>query len=339
MRGTRIFAFVLTLCGSTGHQPCASTQTNGVPDSFVASEFEQPQTPVQLVRSQNLNDQGEFRTVAYLLQPLTRDEQTLSPSNRGVALNILGSAYQSLEDFGRPRRCYEQSIHILKDSLPPQTEYASTMNNLGSLERMEGDPKAARKLWVRARGVYQAGGRHGSLAVIANDLSLLDLAERDIRAAHIEMTEAFRQGALAERFKNNDYAVMYTTKGSVAEAEGDLKGAIAAYDTAIEIWTRDHGKGFYMVGAGYALRAAEFDKLGDSARAIEDLKFALAILAGSIGKGTVTHLRVETNYARVLRRTGAKEEVSRLDKEVRAAMSTARRQQCNGCRISAESVR
>jgi tetratricopeptide (TPR) repeat protein len=76
---------------------------------------------------------------------------------------------------------------------------------------------------------------HNGLAIVANNLALIDLKQKNIREAHKEAEEAFRQEALATNLRDSDYSALYILKGAVADADGDPRGAIASYEKAINL--------------------------------------------------------------------------------------------------------
>jgi hypothetical protein len=62
-----------------------------------------------------------------------------------------------------------------------------------------------------------------------------------------------------------------------------------------------------MLGAGYTLLGSAFDKLGDSSRAIADLKLALSLFEQTLGRNSLTYSQAEVTYARVLHNSGSKQ--------------------------------
>jgi tetratricopeptide (TPR) repeat protein len=132
---------------------------------------------------------------------------------------------------------------------------------------------------------------------------------------------------------------MYVLEGSVAEAEGDPRSAIAAYNKAIELWTRGHGPSYYMLITAYGLRANALGDIGEIAKGIADVKLALALTENISGRDSIAYYSAELRYARLLRREGDKREAARLDKVAKDGIAAMSRRQCNGCTISAEGFR
>ncbi len=308
--------------------------------SFATSLQGEQTAKALLAQASQMHAAGNPRAAISILEPVLRDPpEELSGAQLGVAWNMLGSAYQGVEDYPQARRCYETSMQILKSISNARDEYASAVSNMGSLQIAVGDLSSARSLAIKARNLYALENDHGGLSATANTLAMLDVAQKDLAGARKEINEAFHQSEKASGLGENDYAAMYIVKGSVLDEGGDPHGAIAAYEKAIELWSHHKELNGYIIGTGYALRGSAFDKLGDSSRATADLQFALSLFAQNYGQTSTAYLKTEIRYARVLRHAGMKQEAAQIEKDARSGITALSRQQCNGCTISAESFR
>lgn len=120
--------------------------------AFASALQGQRTVPAQLAQADQLHDHGEFRAVIATLEPLLRDQsETLSPIHRGIAWNMLGSAYQNVDNFVEARRCYETSMQILRELPDARNQYASAIDNMGLLEVTMGDLSAAKNLRMKAK--------------------------------------------------------------------------------------------------------------------------------------------------------------------------------------------
>ncbi len=307
---------------------------------FVLTLSARGAAPAQLLRAQQLSDQGQSRAAIAILEPLVREEShVLDEANRGVAWSLLGSAYKDFEDYDKARRCYETAIHILGAFPNEQVQYASAIDNLGSVEESMGHFDSAKALRTKARGLYEAAGDHAGVAIAWSNLAQVALDQHDLPRAKKNMTEAFREAQLTKALSSNNLAAMYTVEGGLARTERDFRGAIAADQQAIDIWTRSHGPKFYMLGVAYAMRGEAYGSVADHQQAISDLRHALELLEETPGRYAPAYLTVELAYAHALRDAGSRQEATRLEKEAKAGFTSVRVQQCGGCTISAESFR
>src|SRR5438045_6301821 len=110
-----------------------------------------------LTRAAVLNDTGEFRAALELVQPLLGpNTHKLDNTSVGVLWNIRGLALQNLGNFDEARRSYESAIKILR-AIPDQTiQYATALNNLGSLEADEGQLEESKVVRIRAKELYES---------------------------------------------------------------------------------------------------------------------------------------------------------------------------------------
>jgi tetratricopeptide (TPR) repeat protein len=294
----------------------------------------------QLAEAYEQYARGEPRGVIAVLKPqLEGTSEELSGVERGIGWNLLGLAYQTVEEFQEARRCYENALRILREIVNARLDYAAALTNMASLELAVGNVTAAKTMQLKLRQLYEADSYHGGLARVANDLALIDLTQKDLRGARKETDEAFRQADLAGTLREDEYAPMYVLEGSVTEAEGDPHGAITAYNKAIELWTRSHGPRYYMLSTAYGLRASALGEIGETAEGIADVKLALGLMEQLSGRNSMAYYSAELRYAKLLRRLGEKQEAARLDKVAREGIATVNRKQCSGCTISAEGFR
>jgi tetratricopeptide (TPR) repeat protein len=128
-------------------------------------------------------------------------------------------------------------------------------------------------------------------------------------------------------------------KSGLALHDGDHDEAIATAQQAIDLWTRAHGPGYFLLSNGYLLRAQVLAHSGDYVPAIRDAQHALAIVEAAVGRDTVDFLSAQVVYARILRASGAKQEGSRMAKEAGSALDELQRRQCSGCTIDASGFR
>jgi len=294
----------------------------------------------QLIGAYEQYGRGDPRGVIAALKPqLESASDELSAIERGIAWNLLGSAYQSVEEFREALRCYENALRILREITNARLDYAAALTNMASLELAVGDVAAAKAMQLKLRTLYGAEAYHSGLARVANDLALIDLKQKDVRGARRETEESFREAELAGTLREDDYAPMYVLEGSVTEAEGDPHGAIAAYNKAIALWTESHGPRHYMLSTAYALRASALGEIGETAEGIADVKLALALMEENVRSDSIAYYCAELRYAKLLHRLGEKQEAARLGKAAGDAVAALSRRQCNGCTISAEGFR
>ncbi len=294
----------------------------------------------QLLQAQQLSSQGEFAQVIRVLEPLVQgDPGTLDDASRGMAWSLLGSAHQNLGDNESARRCYEAAIHLLRRLPDAAPAYASSLDSLGSVEISLGQMEAAEAALRKAKGLYAKTGDHAGLADVAIDLAILAMARNNTHAARGFLVNALREAKSTQGLSDSDQATIYGIKGTLAARARDFAAAISDYQQSIDFWIRARGPKYYPVAAGYAMQANAYLETGDYSEANTAITAALALVEQTVGRNTPLYAETELTYVRLLRATGANAEAARRETEAKATLEAIRRQQCNGCSISAASFR
>jgi tetratricopeptide (TPR) repeat protein len=112
---------------------------------------------------------------------------------------------------------------------------------------------------------------------------------------------------------DNNPGSLCSAEASLATAEHNFRGALEAFQLAIDISTRNYGPRLITLGASYALRAQILDYIGDHTRAISDYQHALSLLEEAPGRDTPAYLTVQLAYGRSLRKCGSNQEASHLE--------------------------
>jgi tetratricopeptide (TPR) repeat protein len=283
---------------------------------------------------------GQPRAAIAILDPMLRqDTLSFTEGERGAAWDLLGSSYQDLEIFDRARQAYGKAVQTLRSVPSAQAQYAATLNNFATLEQTLGEKASARALSEKARHIYEQLGDPAGMAIASTNLAGIACAQKDFKTARRLLATALEEAQSSTQWKDDDYATLYAVRSALALHDGKNEEAIASIQQAIARWTRGHGPSYFMLATGYLLRAKAWAKSGDYARALADAQHALAIDDVAIGRNTLGYLTAETEYAQILRASGAKEQASRLKKEASSALAQLESRQCNGCTIDANGFR
>jgi tetratricopeptide (TPR) repeat protein len=283
---------------------------------------------------------GQDRAAMAILEPVVqRGANGLVGSDLGVAWNVLGSCYMDLEMYDEARRAYQHAMEILRPIPAAQNQYASTMDNMGVLEKALGDRNSAKALCEQARHIHETLGNSAGVAITSTNLAVIAIAQRDFKRARRDFERASQEAQRASAMREDDIAAIDVVESALALHDRRDGAAISAVQRAIDRWTRAHGPGYFMIGTGYLLRAQAFAKIGDYDRATADAQHALDIVEAAIGKNTVGYLTAEEEYARILRASGDKEQGSRLQKQAASGLALMESRQCGGCTINVSGYR
>ena len=303
--------------------------------------FAQRPTPTQLVEAVHLREEGHTADAIALLLPSVQPSAHIFAVNEiGIAWNVLGSAYQDSEQYEKARRCYEAALQKLQDDPSLRAQYASALDNLGSLNLSMGQLQDATNFRLRARSVYREIGNHAGIARTSSNLAVVSLRSNDLRATRRYLSDAFAEAEMSKDLSFGDWGAMYAAEGKLASANQDYAGAIRSYHLAIDKWTQGYGPNYPGLGAGYAFLGQAYSQMGRNEEALSNLKGALAMEEKStLGKTSVRYLQTAIVYARLLRSSGSNAEGSLLEEQAQTALVNLQKHDCGGCTVSAESFR
>jgi tetratricopeptide (TPR) repeat protein len=294
----------------------------------------------QVTRAGALNDQGKFRTAIELIEPvLFSNAHGSNDALIGVAWNIRGLAFQALGDLDKARRSYEAAIGILRGVPAQETQLASALDNLGSLNAELGQLEESKSLRIRAKQLFESLSDHSGVARILSNLALVAIAQGNRKEARHNLAGAFYEESFVPVPDVGDLAAMYSTQCLEDEREGDFRAGLAAINRAIQLWTEHYGSDYYLLAAGYSLRGRAYGGLRDYQNALHDLQHSLLLLKENSEEGSRVYLLTELSYAQVLRDSGMKREASQTESEARSALEGLRHRRCDARTISAESLR
>lgn len=292
-----------------------------------------------LFHAAELRDAGRFREeVASLLPLVQTGSGQLGESERGVAWNMLGLAYQDLADYDSAGRCYASAIGILNQHPADAVLYAPALDNLGSLKMVTGDFAASTALREQARRIYEQLGDHAGVARSSGNLARVAIEKSDWKAARRDLDTAFREAKLAGKYPDGDMAALLASKASLFSSAHEDEGALASMNEAIALWVRSHGPDSFMLGVGYSLRAQAYDRLGDTRRAALDMQHALTILAKTSGKDTPGYRKTQAVYVDILRHAADLQQASSFER-TRQSIASLQQHSCGGCNAGIASTR
>ena len=283
---------------------------------------------------------GQPKAVIAVLEPeLRQDTLGFTEEERGAAWDLLGSSYQDLEIFDRARQAYGKAVQTLRSVPSAQAQYAAALNNFATLEQTLGEKDSAKALSRKAERIDEQLGDPAGMAIASTNLAGIACAQKDFKTARRSLATAIQEAQATTQLKDDDYATMYAVSSALALHDGKNEEAISSIEQAIERWTHGHGPNYFMLATGYLLRAQAWAKSGEYARALADAQHALAIDEVAIGRNTRGYWTAETEYAQILRASGAKGQASRLKKEASSALAELESRRCNGCTIDANGFR
>jgi tetratricopeptide (TPR) repeat protein len=289
-----------------------------------------------VARAAVLADQGNFREALTLLEPwLDSPARTTVDGTTGVAWNIRGLAQQNMGDFASARRSYENAIRILRNVPDQSSQYATTLDNYGTLMAEEGQLQESRSAHTRARQIYQSVGNHVGMARASTNLAVVSLGQGDRKRALQFLADAWSEESQVAAPDTADLAQIYATETVVRQKTGNSPGALDSINHAIQLLRQHYGEQYYLLAGGYALRANIEEKLRDRDAALADFRHSLELAQeANVGSSKIYFL-IESSYAKALRGSGERNEAKRIESDAREGLEDLRQKSCSACSVSA----
>ena len=300
---------------------------------------EEPYQP-SIAHALELERRGRMGAAIALLEPMVQSEQSaLSKKDQGIAWAVLARSYQDSGNFIQAQHDYEKATQILAPMPAAASEYASALNNFGSLYRDQRQFALADKLRLRALALYRQLFDHAGIAIVLNNLAETAIQQNDRRKGSKYLEEALEEAKHASDLDWNNEAAIETTKGVLLLMGGKPETAREAFQKSIDLWQQGFGPEHYWVGWGYVLLAECGLVSGDTERAEADVTKGSAILEKALGRDNLKYAQAQIVYARILRAEGDKGRAHVLESAAQQAIQTLRHNACTGCSISAEAFR
>ena len=306
-----------------------------------ASDRQTQESPLKMLeRAASFNNTGQFRKALALADTLLgSDDPKLDDAPAGLAWNIRGLALQNLCKFDEARRSYESAIKLLRP-IPAQTvQYATALDDLGSLEADYGQLTESKALRIRAKELYDSAGDPAGAARAASSLVIVTLAMGSRKEARHYMAEAKREEALVKNPDKKDLAWTLGAECLLEEADGRYLAAMDGINRLIGMFTQQYGPRYYLLGSTYFVRGRLYQILADDSRAADDLQRSLSILSDNDEQNSKVYFLAQMTYAKSLRNLGRKGDASQLESGAQAGLEHLRHQQCPGCTVSVEGLR
>lgn len=299
------------------------------------------QTPPtnEFTRAAELNDEGRFPEAIRIIESFFAQGPQNDHAITGIAWDLRGVALQNLGDWEGARRSYEASVAILRTEPDQIRQYASALDNLGSLKQDLGQLQESRSLRIHARQLYRSVGDHAGTARASVNLALVALGLRDRRQTRKFLADAFSEESLVQNPDLGDLAALHSAQAIQVARNGRPNEALDEINHAIALWTQRYGPHYYLLATGLSLRGSIDDSLHKNSDARSDFRLSLDILKMNGEADSQVFYLVESAYAGALRDSGEHDEADRLESEAKEGLERLRRPQCNGCSISAESFR
>jgi tetratricopeptide (TPR) repeat protein len=256
-----------------------------------------------------------------------------------MALVYLGYAYQQRGEFTKATTNYEKALAIVDRDGQQSSDYAATLATLATVYANIGQTDTAKHVLLRSAHMFESENDHAGAAMIWSDLATIAADQHSRGEAHKDIARCIAESQLAGNMAPGELAAISTSKGRIAELDGDPHTAISDYQRSLELWKQTNKDQKQREAWLYVLLGETYLQAGDLANARESTSRGLAMLEAASGRQTVRYLAAELIYSKVLDASGAHDEASSLRKAAQAGMNTGTDRQRAQSQISISALR
>ena len=236
----------------------------------------------------------------------------ITDSDGAIGVGYRVASLREEGKFAEAQAAFEASLRILKKDSDHHGDYASALANYAQLFADFDQLEIAAGMLRHALLLRGQIGDHAAAARSLISLTKLDLAQRNIHEAQLEMKSASEEMKAASNLIDDDFLALFEAQGMLAMAENQPSAAEDRFAHALQLCIRLHGEEHWLTGWEYSLLAIAYAQSGDTAGAVVDFKNSLTILDHVLGEDSSQYLAAETAYSQVLERAGHHEEALRL---------------------------
>jgi tetratricopeptide (TPR) repeat protein len=262
------------------------------------------------------------------------EQQHLSAEHRGYLWGTLASDYRDAADFTRSEDAYNRAVALLKNVPRAAVNYATALDNLGSLYLLYGHADEASTCIKKALAIRRQLGNPVNLATNLQHLADLEISLHKFKDGEKEALEAYQVLTAADAPKESAIAVLGSIAYARCKQNNCTQGFIDAQH-AFEIanTTIPHDSlqfGLTLITLGYL--QSRNNQLKEAEHSILT---GLQIVKSQITPGDPTYIYSLAEYRDFLKTAHRDSEAKQLDAQI--ANSTARLP-CANCSVSVYSL-
>ena len=277
------------------------------------------------------------------------------PARQGYLWAVLAASYHDIGNIAEAQRAYERALPLLAPSPQSRGNYATALDNLGSIYLELGNIADAEKVRTQAFHLREEMGNpidlargHEHLAEVLLARHRFKEAEQHARAAYDTLSakpEPDDQDAptaehpqFTQRHGNTMLAALVTLVFAECN-QSELQECLQAAKQADQIATQNFApQSLEQAHAAMALGFAQW-KTGDIVTADQTLRSGMAMMKARLGEGHPLVLDSMYEYREFLQAQHRKADLSSLDHQIKDVKEHRPATACSNCTISVFALR
>ncbi|QEE30641.1 tetratricopeptide repeat protein [Terriglobus albidus] len=277
------------------------------------------------------------------------------PARQGYLWAVLAASYHDIGNIAESQRAYEHALPLLAQSPQSRGNYATALDNLGSIYLELGNIADAEKVRTQAFHLREEIGNpidlargHEHLAEVLLARHRFKEAEQHARAAYDTLSAkpepddmdapTAEHPQYTQRRGNTMLAALITLVFAECN-QSELQECLQAAKQADQIATQEFASGsLEQAHAAMALGFAQW-KTGDVSTADQTLRSGMAMMKARLGEGHPLVLDSMYEYREFLQAQHRKADLSSLDHQIKDVKEHRPATACANCTISVFALR
>ena len=266
------------------------------------------------------------------------EQMKFSPLMQGRLWGVLASDYENDAEFSKAETAYSQALRLFQAAPDGAADYATALDNLGSLYMLMGNPDAAENSCKHSLAVREQVGNQLGIARGEAHLAEVDLAKHRFKEAQRKSSHAYGAMVAQHDATSDDMVSALITLTYASYLQGKCADAVASAEKALTIARAALPSDSLLIGeAHFALGIAEW-KAGAKEGAEPEMRMGYEILRARMATGHPEFLAVLKQYRKFLGAMHREQDVKQMAAE-ETQLGKERNRGCSNCTVSVYGLR
>ena len=268
----------------------------------------------------------------------TGEQAKLSASNQGRLWAALASDYEADAELSKAEAAYNQALRLLHAAPDGAADYATVLDDLGSLYILMGDSDAAENTCKHSLAVREQLGNQLEIARGRTHLAESNMARHKFKDAQRESSRAYEALVALHDATSIDMATALITLSYANSEQGKGAIALASAEKALTIVRAALPADSQLTGEALMAFGTAKWKAGAKEGAEPEMRAGLDILRAGLPPGHPELIAALEQYRKFLRVIHRGQEAKRVAAE-EARLATERSPGCKNCTVSVYGLR
>jgi tetratricopeptide (TPR) repeat protein len=266
------------------------------------------------------------------------EQAKFSSPKQGRLWAVLASDYEADAEFSKAEAAYNQALQLLRAAPDGAADYATVLDNLGSLYILMGDFDAAGNSCKHSLAVREQVGNQLEIARGEAHLAEVDVAKHRFKEAQRESSRAYEAMVALHDATSHDMATALITLTYASSLQGKGADAVASAEKALTIVRAALPANSLLTGEAHIAFGIAKWKAGAKEGAEPEMRAGLEILRAEMPTGHPEFIAALEQYRKFLGAMHREQEAKQVAAE-ETQLAKERSRGCDNCTVSVYGLR